>query len=95
MKEEYLQSIERSFRRSFPNSHLIIGYQISIHKNGTSHEWTLYIVFDECGDLQPCKVFKVFNNFKELEGHLGWQMYRHRLVRDNYIRDMEGVANET
>lgn len=88
-QEQYLDRVQDRFRKDFPNSHLIISYEMSVHRSGNTHTWTLWIVFDECEELNPCKIFEQFETFKELDHRLNWHTYRHRLIRDNYLA---GVA---
>lgn len=88
-KLEYLKLIEARFRKNFPNSHLMIGYDLDVGKFGTSETWTFSIINDELAseDLQPEKVFESFDNFKDFDHRLGWQM--HRMKGAN-----EGIRNE-
>lgn len=78
-KLEYLKLIEKRFRHNFPNSHLMIDYQLSSSKAlGVEEEWSFCILNHELQDedLPTERVQEAYNNFKEFDHRVNWHMYR-------------------
>lgn len=93
-KQKYLQEVDKRFKELFPNSHLIIGYQMSSSKkSGTDHEWTLFITFDELADedLKPTRIFETYKDFNELENRLNWYIYKENVTIQGIIKENEAM----
>lgn len=86
-KLKYLKFIEVRFKKNFPNSTLMIGYDRDISKHGTKETWNFVIINKEGDDLRPEKIFESHNEFKEFDHRLGWHI--HRMKSAN-----EGIKNE-
>lgn len=91
MTEEYLDLIEKRFKREFPKSHLVISQEISIGYI-TTKEWTLFIKFRE--DESEETVFEQFKSFNDLDNRLLWHSFRMRRSYNSIKEETENTFEE-
>ena len=90
-KLEYLKLVEARFRKNFPKSHLMIGYDLSSSKSfGFEEEWSFTILNHELNDydLKPERVSETYKDLKEFDHRLNWHMYRMACANDGIKQEI-------